>query len=167
MIIYKTGNLLDTPDEVIVHGCNAQGVMGSGVAKAIREKYPKAYSDYIRTWNFTPKSDIVLRAMMGNVVVSPQPDGKTILNAITQENYGTDGKKYVSYDAIDKAMISIAHSSMFKDFFGGEKRTVPAKISMPRIGAGLGGGNWEVIEAIINHRLKDHQVTVWSLASNV
>lgn len=34
MIQYKTGNLLDTPDSYIVHGCNAQGVMGSGVAKA-------------------------------------------------------------------------------------------------------------------------------------
>lgn len=34
---------------------------------------------------------------------------------------------------------------------------------MPKIGAGLGGGNWEVIEAIINHRLKDHNVTVWEL----
>ena len=32
-IIYKQGDLLECSEQVIVHGCNAQGVMGSGVAK--------------------------------------------------------------------------------------------------------------------------------------
>ena len=39
-------DLLNSPDRIIVHGCNAQGVMGAGVAKAIRTKYPEAYSNY-------------------------------------------------------------------------------------------------------------------------
>lgn len=45
-IIYKKGNVLDTTDRYIVHGCNSRKVMGSGVALAIRQKYPKAYEDY-------------------------------------------------------------------------------------------------------------------------
>lgn len=31
-IIYKQGDLLSCPERVILHGCNAQGVMGSGIA---------------------------------------------------------------------------------------------------------------------------------------
>ena len=37
-IIYKQGDLLEAEEVVIVHGCNAQGVVGSGVALAIRNK---------------------------------------------------------------------------------------------------------------------------------
>ena len=33
MIHYVTGDLLGATQKVIVHGVNAQGVMGSGVAK--------------------------------------------------------------------------------------------------------------------------------------
>jgi hypothetical protein len=37
------------------------------------------------------------------------------------------------------------------------------KPSDVKIGAGLGNGHWPVIEAIINHRLKDVDVRVYSL----
>ena len=45
-IIYKKGDLLTTDADIIVHGCNCQGVMGSGVAKQIKEKFPNAYTIY-------------------------------------------------------------------------------------------------------------------------
>ena len=46
-IVYKVGDITEAPEVVIVHGCNTQGAMGSGVAKAIRRKYPWAYEAYI------------------------------------------------------------------------------------------------------------------------
>ena len=46
-IEYRKGDLFQTEIKTIVHGCNAQGVMGSGVAKIIRDKYPKAYDRYV------------------------------------------------------------------------------------------------------------------------
>ncbi len=33
MITYVQGDALETNDPIIVHGCNAQGVMGKGIAK--------------------------------------------------------------------------------------------------------------------------------------
>lgn len=33
------GDLLVAPHRVIAHGCNLVGVMGAGIAKAIREAY--------------------------------------------------------------------------------------------------------------------------------
>lgn len=151
MITYKKGDLLNTTDLFIAHGCNAQGVMGSGVAKAIRGKYPKAYEDYRKMW------ELHMKLELGQIIPSYQPDGKVILHAITQDQYGYDYKKYVSYDAIDLAMARIAFDLRFST--GGGRQN----ISMPRIGAGLGGGDWRVIEAIINHRMTDHKVTIWEL----
>ncbi|ESQ88967.1 hypothetical protein ABAC460_14395 [Asticcacaulis sp. AC460] len=45
-IIYKTGDLLEAPERVICHGCNAQGVMGSGIAVPIRNRYPMVFKAY-------------------------------------------------------------------------------------------------------------------------
>ena len=54
-IEYRKGDLLKTEIPYIAHGCNAQGVMGSGVAKVIREKWPLAFQvyweDYIEASN--------------------------------------------------------------------------------------------------------------------
>jgi O-acetyl-ADP-ribose deacetylase (regulator of RNase III) len=43
---FLSGNLLDVNDGIIVHGCNCQGVWGSGVAKQMKEKYPEAFTKY-------------------------------------------------------------------------------------------------------------------------
>jgi O-acetyl-ADP-ribose deacetylase (regulator of RNase III) len=127
--------------------------MGSGVAKAIKEKYPKAFQDYRQAALMWIKYDHSPEEVLGRVIHSIQPDGKVILNAITQQMYGNDGAKYVSYDAVDKAFLKIAQDVAF----------CGRGLSMPKIGAGLGGGNWEVIEAIIKHRLANVDVTVWEL----
>ena len=145
MITYRRGNLLATPDNLIVHGCNAQGVMGSGVAKAIREKYPKAFEEYAAFFQHHSKPPL------GYIIVSKQPDGKEIINAITQPFYGKANIRYVSYDAIDIAMHSIS-------------QVYPAQaISMPKIGAGLGNGHWPIIEQIIAYRLAEFDVTIYEL----
>lgn len=149
MITYKKGNLLDSTDVVIAHGCNARGVMGSGVALAIREKYPWAFEAY-RNDPFRSLGTVIPSG------ITTLEGSKIVLNCITQQNYGRDpNTRYVSYDAVDECMKLI-------------NAMLPAMIynnaiSMPKIGAGLGGGNWEIIEAIINYRLKDVDVTVWEL----
>ena len=45
-IIYRQGNLLDAREIVILHGTNARGVMGSGVARQIRARWPNVYEIY-------------------------------------------------------------------------------------------------------------------------
>lgn len=163
-IIYKKGNVLDTTDRYIVHGCNSRKVMGSGVALAIRQKYPKAYEDYKK--ELEELEDISEESRLGKIIFSEQPDGKIIVNAITQEFYGKEPLKYVSYDAIDEAMLNLDYVlTIYSEipFVGNVNKFLSKDISMPKIGAGLGGGNWNVIEAIINHRLSNHNVTVWEL----
>jgi len=76
-IEYRKGDLLTTEVQHILHGCNRRGVMGSGVAKAIRDKYPQAYTDYNDVYNSCGLE-------LGTIVVSVQDDGTVIHNAITQ-----------------------------------------------------------------------------------
>lgn len=150
---YLKGNLLTVQNGIIVHGCNAQGKMNSGVAKAIREKYPVVFEKYI--------NDINNGLQLGGVSYCDVSDDDNLLivaSAITQEFYGTDGKKYVSYDAIDSAFKKVFQLAIVGDL----------SVYMPLIGSGLGGGCWEVISAIINEsaRIKNfprERITVYEL----
>ena len=86
-------NILDVTSGVIVHGCNAQGVMGSGVAKQLRAKYPEIYDAYVKhLGNFKAKPC----SPLGSVNFVLVHSSLTVANAITQEFYGRDGKQYVS-----------------------------------------------------------------------
>lgn len=47
MITTKKMSLFDAPeDSIIIHACNSQGVWGSGIAKAFKERYPFSFSEY-------------------------------------------------------------------------------------------------------------------------
>lgn len=136
-IEYLKGNLLDAESGVIAHGCNARGVMGSGVAKYVREKYPGAYEKY----NLRCKLYTDPKVLMGDVIwyEVPEKEGTLyIANAITQLDFGADGKRYVSYEAVDKAFYTINKAMSDNE-----------TLHIPMIGAGLGGGDWDVISSII------------------
>lgn len=132
-ITYHRANLLDASQQIIIHGCNAQGAMNSGVAKAIRARYPQAFSDYS-----DHHAHYGLR--MGEVIWSPN-EPHIVGNAITQKFYGRDpGTRYVSYDAIADVMEQCNRIA---------KEAAVEEIAMPFIGAGLANGKWRVIEQII------------------
>ncbi len=84
-IVTKTGNLMDVTEGHIVHGCNAQGVMGSGVALAVKNKYPGAFDDYRAIYE-----DEGLELGLPYPYM-PTPN-LVIWNAITQEWFGHAGR---------------------------------------------------------------------------
>jgi O-acetyl-ADP-ribose deacetylase (regulator of RNase III) len=156
MIEYRKGDMFADNHEIIVHGVNCQGVMGSGIAKIIRQKYPWSYDAYKEYCNTkTPEN------LLGTNKHCSQENSVLIVHCFTQLNYGLENKRYVSYDAIDDCMKSLARAMVFKGISGYIISKIP--IAMPKIGSGLGGGNWNVIEAIINDRLRDLNVIVYEL----
>lgn len=150
IVKYIKGDLLETDLMNIAHGCNAQGVMGSGVAKAVRAKYPEVFKAYKAVYD---RSGL----FVGEVVYVETHDGKTIHNMITQENYGrTPGFKFVSYDGIYtcfkylNADVSLREEGMID-------------LAIPKIGSQLGGGNWDAIKAIIDSVTPDIDIIVYSI----
>ena len=147
MIEYIKGNVLETDCNVIAHGCNAQGVMGSGVAKQVKQFYPSAFQVY-RDFCLMNNRDV---SIVGTVVWSVE-EGMIIANCITQFKYGYGGKKYIDYDALRKCMAHIETRAKVQGF---------KTVAMPKIGAGLGGGDWNTIAQIINTEIQDLKVKVY------
>ncbi|KAK3721014.1 ADP-ribose 1''-phosphate phosphatase [Vermiconidia calcicola] len=47
-ITEETGDIFDAPpNTLIIHACNCQGSWGAGIAKAFKDRYPKAYMQYV------------------------------------------------------------------------------------------------------------------------
>lgn len=146
MIKYKQGDLLTVTEGIIAHGCNAQGVMSSGVAKLIKDKYPLAYDDYLFHLKYEKNP-------LGTVSVIKVDRNLWIANCITQRNYGRDPDiVYVDYLALANCFDTL-NSMVLAD---------PKPLHIPKIGAGLANGDWETIENKIN-MYGPEDVTCWTL----
>lgn len=148
MIEYRTGDLLAVSSGHIVHGCNARGVMGAGVALAIKNIWPEVYNDYRQRYQDTGLH-------LGQVLPVAVGQDLMVWNAITQQNYGSARRRYVSYDAIAECFEKINNQIAVMP-------TIQQHIHIPKIGAGLAGGDWNVIATIIDS-VVDYPVTVWAI----
>ena len=94
MVKTISGNLLDSKEDYICHQVNCQGVMGSGVAKAIRDEWPEVFTEY-RSY-----IDMCFGTPLGSVCYAPiNNSNQVVANMFAQSSYGYDGKRYTSYDA--------------------------------------------------------------------
>lgn len=144
---YVKGSITDVVRGLVVHGCNAQGKMASGVAKNIVTKWPRVYKDYSKLFTGFVDNE----KLLGNVVITSINEELKIASGITQYNYGNDGRRYVNYEAM---------TLVFEKCEGIAGMYGLNHIFIPRIGAGLGGGNWKIISTIIEETIKDIDVTV-------
>lgn len=161
MITYVKGDLLETNCDFICHQVNCQGVMNSGIAKQIREKWPIVYKNYkleyknlkqsisniFKDCDIKPDISIVL---LGDIQVVPlwtnyynATSHQAVINMFSQRFYGYDGNRYTSYDAFETCLKKI-------------KEIVPKDktIAFPyKIGCDRGGANWEIIKKMIEENL--------------
>lgn len=142
MIHYVKGNLLDSNCDYICHQVNCQGVMGSGIARQIRERWPVVYLNYKMLCE-----DIKPELLIGKIQITDR-----VINIFSQDNYGYDGRRYTSYDAFVEALLK------FRNHI-----PVGSTIGFPKnIGCGLGGGNWQIISAMIEEILgKYYEVYIY------
>jgi O-acetyl-ADP-ribose deacetylase (regulator of RNase III) len=130
--------------EVIVHGCNCFCTMGAGIAKTIKQVFPAAYQADLAT-QVGDKSKLGTYST-AQVAVAGQP--LTIVNAYTQYQWRGPGPN-ADYDAIRQVFRRL------KRGYAGKR------IGYPAIGAGLAGGDWAIISAIIDEELAgEHHVFV-------
>ena len=124
------GNLLDLAEagefDIVVQGCNCFCRMGSGIAKEIRARYPRAYQvDMLTNEGDIQKLGTWTDADAGKF---------WIINAYTQFGTATQpGEDVFEYTAFELILQKLTHVY-------GTKR-----IGLPYIGMGLAGGDKEVI----------------------
>ena len=122
-------------NKIIVHICNDIGGWGKGFVMAISKRWKKPENQY-REW-FKSKDGFEL----GKVQFVQVEEDLSVANLIGQHKINKDenGNAPIRYNAIEDGLKEVA-------LFAKENN---ASIHMPRIGCGLAGGKWEMIEPII------------------
>ncbi|KZN57789.1 hypothetical protein N473_26680 [Pseudoalteromonas luteoviolacea CPMOR-1] len=138
---------LDGNFDVIIHGCNCYCTMGAGIAKGIKTEFPEAFKADVSTEKGVKEK----LGTYSSATVLRNGHEITIVNAYTQHHWRGKGVK-ADYEAIEKVFALIKHS------FSGKR------IGYPLIGAGLAGGDWEIISNIISTQLAGENHTLVKFA---
>ena len=148
---YVTGNVvtilqraIETGTKTVVgHGCNCHDAMHSGVAWEMQRAFPIVREMDTKYFESTPNNS----DMLGTVLPIYLSGSTFVLNMYTQYFPGADCR----YDAIEKAFAQ-SNDVIPKNGF--------KSLIIPRIGAGVAGGDWDKIAEIINRVTPDLSITV-------
>ena len=168
MIETRTGDMLSATQGILVHGCNCQGVMGSGIARLVRDTWPDVYQAYrarhqqsglqlgdtvavgSSSYADSPAVSRHLHAtteqLAGNLIV---------VNAMTQFDYGTHkGTVYVDYAAVFAAFARISLLA----------RDTGLTVNFPLIGCGLANGQWSEVARMMESAVAPStKLVLWKL----
>ena len=141
------GDIFESGAQAILHQVNCQGVMGSGVAKQVKEKYPIVF-DYYKSWC---DDESLKPGLLGQIqVVYTDNSGKqAIVNLFAQDKFGYR-QCYTDYGALKKCLQSV------NKMFAGTTVAIPYKMSCCR-----GGGDWTIVSKMIEETLTDCDVTLY------
>jgi len=129
-----TKDILTVERGVIAHQCNNRGVMGAGLAKAIKKKWPEAFEAYREMCR-------VCGAELGSVSYYHASPTLIIANIIAQNGYGRNKQiVYTDYGALRQGLYEVYETA--------NKYNLPLYLPY-KIGCGLGGGNWDIVSRII------------------
>ena len=132
---------------IVAHVCNDAGGWGKGFVVALSRRWPGPEAAYRSWYRERATSDFAL----GAVQLVDVDEGLFVANMIGQHGYrpSADGPP-VRYEAIGTALATL----------GGKALGLGATVHMPRIGCGLAGGRWELIEPLIVGHLAQRGVAV-------
>ncbi len=132
-------DILTVKSGIICSQVNCKGVMGKGIAKSIRDKWPIVYEDYMEFYNFFEKDNLLGRVRFSVV----NKNDLIVASMFSQFDYGREKRLYTDYKAFDSSLKYIKNSRIFRNH--------DLQIYFPYgIGAGLGGGDWNIIEKMID-----------------
>jgi len=148
---------------LIPHVVNDIGVMGAGVARALFMKWPNVRSDYLEWYNFKTKDphgsgEEIKPFEIGKCqLVEVAPPNIYVINMVAQNGIkATANKKPINYEALDDCLREVERLATAME----EEFSRDVEIHMPRIGCGLAGGSWIVVEKFISNII-NHPVIVY------
>lgn len=144
-IIYKDALLFK--EDILAHQTNCKGVMGCGIAKSIKDKYPEVFRDY-QNYCFNFDKDIEI---LGTLRISECKDGKKIANVFGQYSYNRYVKQTI--DEEFRKSIQLLHDYVKENSLS---------VCFPyKIGCNNAGGDWNKIYAIIEEVFDDYPFTLY------
>ena len=167
MIKTKFGDMLSVTEGILVHGCNCHGIMGSGIARLVRQKWPDVFQAY-RSRHIqsglqlgdvifvgSSQASAVITQKYLHVTTAQLPASLVIANAMTQFACGSDKSVvYVDYDAVFAVFARISLLA----------RDSGLTVNFPLIGCGLANGKWEQVSAAIEAAMTPGaKLVLWKL----
>lgn len=113
------GDLFESTAPALAHGVNCKGVMGAGIAKPFKEKFPLMYEEYALMCEYE-----TLHA--GGCFAYYAGNGRWVYNIASQYLPGPDAKVRWLATGLRDAMI---HARRYR----------VKEIALPQIGCGIGG----------------------------
>jgi O-acetyl-ADP-ribose deacetylase (regulator of RNase III) len=145
----RHGDMLAVSRGILVHGCNARGRMGKGIAAQIKKQFPAAfevYEDAYRTQGLK----------LGTITHAEITRDLHIVNAVTQGNWHHPDPTFLlaDYDAIERAFRLVREMAHAKSL----------PVHFPLIGCGLAHGDWNEVAPRIERALgPDIEKLLWLL----
>ncbi len=139
---------------LVAHVVNDRGGWGKGFVLAVSKRWPQAEKDY-RDWakaghgrdTFSPAFQL------GEVLISKVEPTLGVAHLLAQHGYvAPDNPTPLSYEALTQCLRKLAGIAAAQN----------ASIHMPRIGAGLAGGDWPQIRRIIEQDLGHLPVYIYT-----
>lgn len=164
MITYLTGDATQPVKKpaLIMHVCNDVGGWGRGFVLALSKRWPEVEAGY-RGLAHTTGYDLA----RVQYVVAEHDQHKDplviVANMIAQHGTSAAMGPPIRYDALAACLKEI--DDFASRFFRGRQEHLT--IHAPRIGCGLAGGSWSVVEPLIEHYLKDREVYVYDLPGEI
>lgn len=132
---------------VIIHVVNTLGKWGKGFVLSLSKHYPNVKSDYL-DWSKDKKT-----FELGNNQIVAVDENKKIfvVNMLAQNGIRSSYKDkscYLDYSSLRSCLGDIANFVLEQ-----RANSIELTVQMPRIGAGLAGGNWNKVELLILEEL--------------
>lgn len=131
---YRTGDLFTQGFTAYAHGVNCRGLMGAGIAREFRRRWPGMHNQYAYLC-------ARYRLQLGEVFKwqrhDAEADNTIIYSLATQDRPG----RHASLDAVRQTVTWMVDDA--------EAHGVP-EIGLPRIGAGIGGLAWSDVSAVLD-----------------
>ena len=149
IVEHRNCSVFDTEAEVVAHQVNCLGVMGSGVAKQVKELFPEVYTSYRNHCIIEDKSVLLGCCLM---VKTTKTSPQYIANIFGQFGYGSDGRRRTDYQAVETSLRYLRSHMKMRDL---HTVAIPYKMSCDR-----GGGDWNIVKELINQNLNDIDVII-------
>lgn len=139
MIKIVNGDLLQSNLPLIAHQTNCLGVMGAGIAMAIKNKWNSVYTQYVNICkNFEYSKDLLGKCQ---ICVTGEFPIKFVANLFGEysftESVAPFENRHTDYNALKKALLNL------KAFCEDEEVT---EVGIPyKLGCGLAGGDWDEV----------------------
>ncbi|WP_313299787.1 macro domain-containing protein [Diaphorobacter sp.] len=151
MIKEVSGDILLTKADLLAHGISAHDPFDSGLALALRERWPSLVKDYRHD---TRSKSIHAGDVWGWAGVQEGGGVRKIVNLVTQDTLGQGpsakpGK--ASVENVRRALQSLAK------YIQQEKIT---SVALPRLATGVGGLDWDDVKPLIAQYLGETGVPV-------